>query len=66
MIMVNGFKKVDWQDGITVQQVLDALSFHYSLITVSINGDFVSEDDYSTTIVPDNSDFRAIHICHGG
>lgn len=66
MILVNGFRKLEWQAGLTVEQVLDALGYDYSLITVSIDGDFVSEEDYASRIVPDGCDFRAIHICHGG
>ena len=66
MVTVNNRDKVDWRDGMTVQDVLDARNFDYALITVWVNGVHVTPDDYETHAVPDGTDFQAIHLAHGG
>ncbi len=66
MILVNNRDKVDWRPGMTVQDVLDAMHYSYVLITVTLNGKYIDPADYESTPVPDNSDFKAIHVHHGG
>ncbi len=66
MILVNNRDKVEWKDGMTVQDVLDAMGYSYVLITVTVNGEIVARDDFSRYPVPDNADLKAIHIMHGG
>ncbi len=66
MILVNNRDKVEWHDGMTVQDVMDAMGYDFVLITVFVNDEFVSEDDYLTTIVPDDANVAVIHIAHGG
>lgn len=66
MIKVNG-EDLDWHEGMTVQDVLDAKSFTFRLISVWINGEPVpSREDYPTTAVPDSSDVQVIHMISGG
>jgi sulfur carrier protein len=65
MIKVNG-KNVDWHEGMTVSDALDAMGFTFYLITVTIDGDHVPQDDYATRTIPDGADVKAIHIHHGG
>ncbi len=66
MIIVNGRNKLEWTEGFTVQDVLDKMRYDYALITVTVNNEIVSEDDYDSFKVADDSDVRAIHLCHGG
>jgi thiamine biosynthesis protein ThiS len=66
MVTVNSRDQVPWRDGLTVQDVLDAMRYNYALITVHVNGELVERDDFATTLVPDGADLQAIHLAHGG
>ncbi|MCK5686410.1 sulfur carrier protein ThiS [bacterium] len=66
MIIVNGRNKLEWVEGMTVQDVMDKMGYDYSLITVTVNNEIVSEDEYDSYKVADASDVKAIHLCHGG
>lgn len=66
MILVNNREKIEYRDGITVQDILSAMGWDYALIMVKVNGVFVPKEDYSSTAVPDEADVKAIHIAHGG
>jgi thiamine biosynthesis protein ThiS len=66
VILINGFKKMEWRQGLTIKDVLDHLNYNYSLITVSLNNTVIFEEDYEDTLVPDGSSIKAIHLCHGG
>lgn len=65
MIRVND-EPMEWIDGMTVQDMLDARGYDFALIIVTINERFISEDDYDETLIPDGSDVKALHIHHGG
>ena len=45
---------------------LDAMGYDYALITVTIEGTLVPEDDYGTQPVPDGSKVGLFHLAHGG
>lgn len=66
MIRVNGQYDVEYRDGMTVQDVLDALKFSFRMIVVKINGRVVLRHDFGTTPVPDGTDMQAIHLISGG
>ena len=65
MIKVNS-TAVDWHEGMTVSDALKAMGFTFYLITVTIDGDYVPQDDYDARTIPDGADVKAIHIHHGG
>lgn len=65
MITVNG-DKLDWHEGMTVQDVLDAKRFTFRLISVWIGDESVPREEYATTHVSDNSDVQVIHMISGG
>ena len=66
MIKVNG-EDLEWREGMTVQDVLDAKNFTFRMISVWINGAPVqSREDYPITPVPDSSDVQVIHMISGG
>jgi thiamine biosynthesis protein ThiS len=66
MILINNRDKIEWKDGMTVSDVLDAMGYSYVLITVTINGELVDEEDYDHTAVPDGADVGVFHLAHGG
>jgi len=66
MLLINNRDKVEWREGMTVQDVLDAMGFDYALITVTVNGTLVKEEDYTTHAVPDDSKVGVFHLAHGG
>ncbi len=66
MILVNQRDKVEWRDGMVVRDVMNAMTWSYVLIVVTVNGEHVDADDYDSYPVPDESDVRIIHIAHGG
>ncbi len=66
MIRVNGQYEVEHRDGMTVQDVLDALKFSFRMIVVKIDGQVVLRRDFGTTPVPDGTEMQAIHLISGG
>jgi thiamine biosynthesis protein ThiS len=66
MIIVNNRDKIEWKPDITVKDILNIMGYSYILITVNVNEVFVPKEDYETFKVPDNSDFKAFHLAHGG
>lgn len=66
MIRVNGQFEVEYRDGMTVQDVLDALKFSFRMIVVKIDGRVILRKDFGTTLVPDGAEMQAIHLISGG
>jgi sulfur carrier protein len=66
MVLVNNRDRLDWQEGLTVQGVLDRLGYDYVLITITVNGALVAEEDYASTPVPDQAEVTVFHLAHGG
>jgi len=65
MIKVN-FKEIEWKNGLTVQEVLDEQGYTFKMLAVWINDTPVTQDEFSTTLVPDGADVQAIHLISGG
>ncbi len=66
MILVNNRDKLDWQDGMTIKDVLQLMNYDYSLISVYINEEYVPEDEYFLRKIPDEALVQIIHLAHGG
>ncbi len=66
MILVNDRDEVRFHEGITVREVLDAMGYDWALLTVTVNETFVPPEEYRAYVVPDNADFKAMHLFHGG
>lgn len=66
MIVVNNKEKLEWYEGMTVQDVLDEMGYVYPRITVSVNDRLVQKEDYATCEVPDNASVNVFHLAHGG
>ncbi|MCD6461435.1 MAG: sulfur carrier protein ThiS [Thermoplasmata archaeon] len=65
MIKVNG-RPMEWQEGMTVKDVLDAMGFTFPMIVVKIDGVVVRREDFATKEVPDGAEVSAIHLISGG
>jgi sulfur carrier protein len=66
MITVNG-DKLEWHDGMTVQDVLDAKNYTFKMISVWVNGEPVqNRDGYADITVPDDSEVEVVHMISGG
>lgn len=66
MIRVNDQYEVEYTQGMTVQELLDALKFSFRMIVVKVNGQVVLRKDFQTTEVPDGAEVQAIHLISGG
>ncbi|HQO10450.1 MAG TPA: sulfur carrier protein ThiS [Clostridiales bacterium] len=64
-IIVNGHK-ISWKEGMTVQDVLDAMKYTFKLIIVKVNGELVKREMYGSYSVPDNADVEVNHLISGG
>jgi len=66
MIRVNDRDRLEWHDGMTVQDLLDAMGYDYALLSVTVNGDFVPKEDYGDREIPDEAEVNVFHLAHGG
>jgi thiamine biosynthesis protein ThiS len=66
MLIVNDRDRIEWKDGLTVQDVLDILRYDYVLMTVTVDGVLVPEDEYSLRLLPDGASLAVFHLAHGG
>ena len=65
MIKVNG-RNVDWEEGMTIETVLEKCSFTYPAIVVSVNGTVIYKDKYAASAINDGDDVKVIHLVAGG
>jgi len=65
MIKVNS-RDLEWQEGLTVQRLLELKEYTYVKIFVKINGRIVEKEDYETTLIQDGDDVKVIHLLAGG
>ncbi len=65
MITVNN-EPMEYRDGMTIQDILDARRYIFRMLAVSINGEVVARKDYKTAKVPDGADVQVIHMISGG
>ncbi len=66
MVRVNNRDPVEWFEGMTVTDVLNAMHYDYALITVTVNGELIDEEDWETTRIPDGAEVGLFHLAHGG
>jgi len=66
VLIVNERDRVEWREGMSVQDVLDALRYDYALMTVTVDGALVPEEEYSLRLVPDGAKLAVFHLAHGG
>jgi len=66
VIRVNRRTDVEWEEGMTVSDLLERLNYTYPHIIVKIDGELVRREHYDTHTVPDGADVRVIHLIAGG
>jgi sulfur carrier protein len=65
MIKVNS-RSFEWQEGLTVQRLLELKEYTYVKIFVKINGIVIEKENYDTTLIHDGDDVKVIHLLAGG
>ncbi|MCT4564701.1 MAG: sulfur carrier protein ThiS [Maledivibacter sp.] len=65
MIQVNN-RDFEWEEGLTVELLLKKKNYVFPKIIVKINGVIIKKEDWSTTIINDCDDVKAIHVFAGG
>ncbi len=65
MIIVNK-EAMEYEEGMTVQDVLDKKKYTFPLITVVVNNELVPRDSYSEYKINDEDVIDVIHIMSGG
>jgi thiamine biosynthesis protein ThiS len=66
MLTINQRDRIEWHDGMTVRDVLDAMGYSYVLITVTVDGQLVEAEEYERFRVPDEAQITVFHLAHGG
>ncbi len=66
MITVNNRDRIPYKPGMTVQNLLDAMGYSYSLITVTVNGTLVPKEEYDHFVIKENASVNVFHLAHGG
>ncbi len=65
MLTVNE-EPLEYEDGMTVSDILDRKNYIFRMLAVWIDGEFVPRDQYRATKVPDGADVKVIHMIAGG
>jgi sulfur carrier protein len=65
MITVNG-EPLDYKEGMTVADILEAKKFVFRMLAIWVNGGFVPRGTYDTAPVPDGADVQVFHLISGG
>lgn len=65
MIKLNN-RDCEWQEGLTVKELLELKNYTYPRIVVLVNAEVISEGNYATTIIQDGDKVEAIHLMAGG
>jgi sulfur carrier protein len=57
MIKVNG-DDLEWRDGMTVQDILDAKNYKFPMLIVNIEEEHIPKERYAATEVPDGANVK--------
>lgn len=63
---VNNRDEMDWEEGLTISALLQRFRYTFPAIVVTVNGEVVPDEEFSTRTVPDGADVRVIHLIAGG
>jgi len=67
MIRINNGKfKVEWEEGMTVDLLLERCKFTFDMIVVNVNGQVIPRDEYRTYQIQDGDEVGVIHLIAGG
>ncbi len=65
MIEVNG-RSVDWEEGMTVEKLLEQMNYTFPKIVVRVNGIVIEKIYWSDYLIPNQSAVEAHHLIAGG
>jgi sulfur carrier protein len=65
IIKLNG-RDFHWEDGMTVEDIMNKNKFIFPKIIVKINGQHIEKEDYPKTVVKDGDNVQMIHLLAGG
>lgn len=65
MIKLNN-RDFEWEEGLTVQGLLDKKSYTYPKLIIKINNILVPHEEYASTVIKDGDDVKVIHLLAGG
>ena len=66
IIKINGKKYSDYQEGITVQDLIEKLNLHDKQIIVELNQLALIKKDYQTQSLKDEDSIEIVQIAAGG
>jgi thiamine biosynthesis protein ThiS len=66
MIRVNNRDEIEWEEGLTVSDLLGRFRYTFAHIIVKINNEVIPREEYPTAIIPDGADVWVIHLIAGG
>ena len=66
IIKINGKKYSDYQEGITVQDLIEKLNLHDKQIIVELNQSALIKKDYQTQSLKDGDSIEIVQIAAGG
>ncbi|MBW6514998.1 MAG: MoaD/ThiS family protein [Candidatus Cloacimonetes bacterium] len=66
MITINNRDKLNWQQDLTIKDILKKMNYDYSLISIYLNEEYVPPEEYESREIPDDSSVQIIHLAHGG
>jgi sulfur carrier protein len=66
MIRVNDRDEIEWEDSLTVSDLLERFRYTFVHIVVKIDGEVIPREEYPTRTIPDGADVRVIHLIAGG
>ena len=65
MITVNK-EEMEWEAGMTVQDVLVRRKYTFPMIVVKVNDVVVQKEFFDSYRIPDGADVKVIHLISGG
>jgi sulfur carrier protein len=65
MITAKG-KQLDWHEGMTVKEILDALGYTFPLVLVRVGGELVKKSQWTELSVPDGASIDVQPVVAGG
>jgi len=66
LIRVNNRDEIEWQDGLTVSDLLERCRYTFAHIIVKIDGEVILPEEYDTRVIPDGAQVHVIHLIAGG
>lgn len=66
VIRVNNRDEIEWEEGLTVSDLLEWFRYTFAHIIVKINGEVIRREDYPKRTIPDGAEVWVIHLIAGG